>query len=109
MENIFYALINIGSAFLFTVLAIPLYKEKVKMNSLYGVKFPQSYKSDEKWYRINKYGAKRMIIWSVPIFTAGIIILFLPPLQESTALIVSMLPLLILIPMVESYLYARKI
>lgn len=109
MENIFYALINIGSACFFTALAIPLYKEKVKMNSLYGLKFPQPYESDEKWYRINKYGAKLMIIWAVPIFTAGIIVLFLPPLQESHALIISMLPLLVLIPVIESYLYARKL
>ncbi|WP_252316002.1 SdpI family protein [Sinobaca sp. H24] len=79
------------------------------MNSLYGVRFPQSYESDEKWFRINKYGGRRMIIWSVPLFAAGIIALFLPPLEEANELIFSLLPLIIIIPAVESYLYARKI
>jgi len=37
-------------------LAIPLIKEKVKMNHLYGVRFAKSFESEENWYRKNKKG-----------------------------------------------------
>jgi uncharacterized membrane protein len=108
MGNIVIALVNLFCGLLYIGLAIPLYKEKVEMNYLYGVRFTKSYKSDENWYKINKYGAKRMIFWSIPLIGIGLVLLFLPPLSEQALAILSFAPLIVLIPAFQSYLYSRK-
>ncbi len=91
-------------------ISIPLFKEKVKMNHLYGIRFAKSFESEENWYKINKHGAKRSVVWSIPIVIIGTITL-LPPLYNSVAGIVlaAVAPLIILIADIESYLYARKL
>ncbi|WP_456274595.1 SdpI family protein [Bacillus sp. AK031] len=108
--NIVLGLILIGCALLFTGLSLPLYLKKVKMNYLYGVRFPNSFQSDEAWYEINRYGGKQLIIWSVPMLIAGVVILFLPSLDESAAAMVSFLPVVFLIPpLIKSYIYSLRI
>ncbi|WP_078544622.1 SdpI family protein [Litchfieldia alkalitelluris] len=109
MLNISMAIYNIASGLLFVGISIPLYKERIKMNYLYGVRFSQSFKSDENWYKINKYGAKRMMIWSIPLFIIGVIILFLPPLNEFWMILSLLSPCIVVIPAIESYLFSKKI
>jgi uncharacterized membrane protein len=59
-------------------LAIPLRLGRIRRNAFYGVRFPQSYKSDEAWFAINRYGGMQLIFWSVPMMLAGVIELCLP-------------------------------
>lgn len=59
-------------------LAIPLRRGRIRRNAFYGIRFPQSYKSDEAWFAINRYGATQLMIWSVPIILVGVLALFLP-------------------------------
>jgi len=47
------------------------------MNHIYGIRFKASFKSEENWYEINKYGAKCLMFASVPILTYGIVGAFL--------------------------------
>ncbi|MBM7604617.1 hypothetical protein JOC75_002620 [Metabacillus crassostreae] len=109
MENIIIAILNISCGLLFVGLSIPLYKERIKMNHLYGVRFSKSFESDENWYKINKYGAKRMMLWSIPLFVIGIITIFLPPLSDFLLVILTFLPCIIIIPAIESYIYSEKL
>lgn len=109
MDNIIVGILNIFCGLLFVGLSIPLYKERIKMNHLYGVRFSNSFVSDENWYKINKYGAKRMMLWSIPLFVIGITIIFLPPLNEILMILLTFFPCIILIPAIESYLYAKKL
>ena len=91
-------------------LAIPLILGKVRRNALYGVRFPQSLQSDEAWFAINRFGGKRLALWSLPLIAIGIVSLFLP-LQSHTVLTVSIgfAPLIfILIPAFESWRFARQ-
>jgi hypothetical protein len=53
-------------------LAIPLVKHKVKMNRTYGVRIRKAYSSPENWEKINEYGGRALIYWSIPIFVMGI-------------------------------------
>lgn len=80
------------------------------MNRLYGIRFHKSFESQECWYKINRYGAKRIVIWSIPIMIIGIIALFVPlqgrGLKE---ILFALAPCLILIAVIESYLYARRL
>lgn len=108
MENIFVAIINIACGLLFVCLGIPLYKERVKMNHFYGVRFNKSFESEETWYKINKYGAKRLMTWSIPLFIVGIIAIFLPPLNEFLMIMFTFAPCIVLIPAIESYIYSKK-
>lgn len=102
-STIFCGLLCIG-------LAIPLLKGKVKMNRFYGVRFAKSFESDENWHKINDYGARRLIFWSIPMLAIGaatfVISLGNRPLLT---LLLALAPILVLIPAVESYLYARKL
>ena len=53
--------------------SLPLIKRKIKMNSWYGIRISESFKSEERWYEINEYGG-RLMLWLgiVLIVVAGI-------------------------------------
>lgn len=80
MNNIMTGITNILVGLLIIILNIPLTKKKIKMNRWYGMRIPKSFESEENWYKINEYGGKIFIYWSIPIILIGIISLFLPPL-----------------------------
>jgi hypothetical protein len=91
-------------------LAMPLLRGRVAPNSLYGVRFRESFQSENAWYAINRYGGKRLIIWAVPLMLLGIGCFFLP-LQSRPALavIVALAPLLcVLAPACETWRFARR-
>ncbi len=58
--NMVFGLTSIGNGLLFILISIPLWKGRVKPNRWYGFRLPQSFKSEENWYRINKFGARRL-------------------------------------------------
>src|SRR5262245_10722907 len=59
-------------------LSIPLIRGKVSRNAFYGVRFPESYQSDEAWFAINRFGGKRLALWSIPLIVVGVVSFFLP-------------------------------
>lgn len=95
---------------IFTILFLPLLLGKVKMNRIYGIPFTESYKSEENWYKINKYAASRLILWSISLIILGVLIVYFAPITDYawfTAAII--LPgALFAIPMLDVYGYARK-
>ena len=91
-------------------LSIPLLHGKVRPNALYGVRFSESFQSDDAWFTINRYGAKRFILWALPMIAVGIAALFLP-LQSRpwAALLLGLVPLaFVLTPAFETWLFARR-
>jgi uncharacterized membrane protein len=91
-------------------LSIPLIRGHIGRNALYGVRFPESFESDEVWFAINRFGGKRLAIWSVPLVIVGLVSFFLP-LQSNTALtlVLGFAPLVfILIPLFQSWRFARR-
>jgi len=108
-DNTIVGLMNISAGFLITILCIPLVKRKIKMNRWYGMRIPKSFKSEENWYKINEYGGKIFIYWSIPIVLIGIISLFLPPLGEKGTIILGLVPLLVILPTIQLLIYSRKI
>lgn len=109
--NLILGFVNIFAGLLIIMLSIPLLKGKIKMNSLYGVRFAKSFASESRWYKLNRYGAKQMILWAVIIVLVGIAALFLPVQENSPmALLLAFAPvILVLIPCVQSYRYAKKL
>jgi uncharacterized membrane protein len=74
--NIIFGIINIGCALLIIGISIPLVKHKIKMNYLYGIRIKKSFESEDSWYKINEYGGKQLIIWSIPMILVGLICFF---------------------------------
>ncbi|WP_244888209.1 SdpI family protein [[Bacillus] enclensis] len=109
MENLGPALTNIAVALLLIGLNIPLYKGKIKMNHFYGMRIGRSFESDEMWYKINRFGAKRFIMWSIPLLIAGIVSIFLAPFSEPLSIFLTFMPcLIIIIPTIQVLLYSNR-
>ena len=101
---------DVMASVIFILISIPLLKRKIPMNRWYGARFKKSFESEENWYKINAYSAKQLILWSIPLLIIGIVTLFLP-LEGNTGLFnaLACAPLLIGVPCLLSYRYARKL
>ncbi|BCB03940.1 SdpI family protein [Bacillus sp. KH172YL63] len=110
MENLGVSLISISLSLIMIGINIPLLIGKIKMNEHYGMRLGKAFESDENWYVINRYGAKRFIFWSALILISGISYLFLPPFSEVTETILLFAPCFLLLPPIfETYLFTRKL
>lgn len=112
--NIILGIINIVSALLIISVSIPMVNHKVKMNCLYGIRIKKSFESEDSWYKINEYGGKQLIIWSIPMILVGIICFFVP-IDDSNKDILSFvfgvfpITLCIAVAVIRIYAYAKKI
>ncbi|OIU68547.1 SdpI family protein [Rossellomorea aquimaris] len=110
MENLGPALTNIAVALLLIGLNIPLLKGKIKMNHFYGMRIGKSFESDEMWYKINKFGARLFILWSIPMLIVGIVSIFLDPFSEPISVFLTFMPcLIIIIPTIQVLLYSNRL
>jgi len=91
-------------------LAIPLLNGKVGRNPYYGARFSQSFASDEAWFAINRFAAKRMMLWSPGLIGVGLLALFLPlGAHPGWALILAFAPLvLVVVPAIEAWRFAKR-
>ncbi len=69
---------DVFAAILFIVGALPLLKREIEPNRWYGIRIRKAFASEENWYRINQYGARRLIFWSVAVLLGAAAGLFLP-------------------------------
>ncbi len=102
-------LFNVSMGVLIVAVAYPLAKGKVSMNHWYGVRVRQSFESEEKWYRINRYGGRQLMIWGAIIAALGAAAMFIDLGSRMELMVIFLFaPLLVLIPAARSVLYARK-
>lgn len=107
--SLFLGLSCLFCAALTVGLSIPLLRGEVKRNGLYGVRLPESLASEEAWLDINRYGARRMILWSVPVFALGIAAFFVSfEGREGLALAFGLAPVLVFGAVFETVRYARN-
>ena len=105
---------NVGCGVLSVALSVPLLMGRVKMNGLYGVRIKGALLSEENWQKINRYGAKWTIVWSLPLVLIGLATFFVDfdgAGDARTALITAFAcaPLVLAIPAVQAYVYARRL
>jgi uncharacterized membrane protein len=55
------------------VAAVPLILRLVKMNGAYGVRIPESFRSEERWFQINHFGGWLLLVWGVVVGITGVI------------------------------------
>ena len=113
-ENILLGISNLSIAVLVILMSIPLFRGDVKMNRIYGARFKKSFVSDENWYKINRYAAKQLIMWSIPLFLLGIAAFLVDfgtdgNVKTGLVLAFAFAPLIIVIPALMSWLYSRRL
>lgn len=109
-ESLMLGLTNVFVGVLIIALCLPLLKNKIRMNCFYGIRFKKSFESDENWYKINQFGARRMMIWSVVIIFIGILTFIIPvEARRSLRSILAYSPLILIIPAIESWLFTKRL
>lgn len=61
-----FALVIIG-------LSVPLIKNKIKMNHWYGVRIAEAFKSEARWFEINNYGGRLLLLLGIVIAITSVI------------------------------------
>jgi hypothetical protein len=101
---------NIFVALLVMAISVPLVYNKIPMNHIYGIRFKQSFESQEKWYKINAYGGRQLIAWSIPLFLLGVATFFLPLAgRQFWIVVIAGAPLIYLVPALINYVYAKQL
>lgn len=92
-------------------ICIPLKNRKVGMNGAYGVRIPKSFESEENWYELNAYFGKRTVWWGAAMVLFAAASTLLPFWDDTTFIMLfSFSPLLfIMVPVVQTLLYARRL
>lgn len=112
--NITFGITNIAVGILLMLISIPLVKKKVPMNRLYGFRISKAFESQENWYKINRYGGRQLIQWSLLLLIIGILY-FIFPVNEArhhtfnTVLAVAPIVICTTIPILKTVLYAKEI
>ncbi len=100
---------NLLSGLLILGMLWPLYLGKVGRNHLYGMRTRKTLSSDEIWFPVNKYAARKTLPWAAMLMGLGAAS-FLIPLKSypSLAIFVGLAPLCVIIPCIQSARYCAK-
>jgi len=113
-QNIVLGLTHIGCALLIIGVCVPLVQGRIKMNRWYGVRLRKSFESEENWYKLNAFGGRQLILWSLPLIAAGLLCFFIPFAgrnKDVLALVLGTAPLLVFpaIAIIRIYQYAKTL
>ncbi|MBU1700863.1 MAG: SdpI family protein [Candidatus Eisenbacteria bacterium] len=91
-------------------LCIPLIRGRVPRNRFYGFRFPQSLESDANWFAINRFGGRRLFIWSIVFVILGAAILMNLIAPQSIFIWAGLsVPVILFIPIIQTYIYGRSL
>ncbi|MCB0731675.1 MAG: SdpI family protein [Ignavibacteriae bacterium] len=80
---------------LFAGLSIPLIRKKVKINNWYGIRLPQTMKSETVWYEVNAIMGKYLFVFGIII--AGLSAYFyFNPLEDQFYMVYLLLAVLVI-------------
>ena len=100
-----------GVGALMVVTSIPLILRIVPMNRFYGVRIPQSYKSESNWYAINAYGGWLLLLYGAALLAWSYLGRDLAPPPTSPWTVVYVIgPMLLILPLLGLITaYARRL
>ena len=110
--NWVFGLVLIGLGCVTGGLCWPLRNRRVPRDGVYGFKFRQALASDAHWYRINEYGARRMLPWSGLILAVGAVLVAFAVVAPGAELLCwcgPYIPAVLLLPALQSWLFARSL
>lgn len=73
------ALVHLLVAAVTIAVALPLVRRKIKRNPWYGIRLPDAFKSEERWFEVNEYGGRLLLRCGVVIGVLAVVGL---PLQK---------------------------
>jgi len=93
-----------------TSLAIPLMRRKVKMNSWYGIRLPQTMANENVWYEVNEKVGRYIFFFGLFICALTVLVFFYPIIDEifSVYILLAALALGSILLIVVSINYAKK-
>lgn len=91
--------------------AFPLYRNKIKLNSWYGIRTKATMTNEEVWYKVNKKGAKEMIQLGAGLSLCCIVQYFTEALNPQVFFISNTLVLLVVVIIiaVKADNYAKRL
>ena len=96
---------------IFAALALPLIKEKIKINNWYGIRIPQTMHDEKIWYEVNKKMGKYLFTLGISISGLSLYF-FLRPTSPEYIMVYLLLAILIMgtiFLVILSYKTANKI
>jgi hypothetical protein len=109
VDSSLLALINLVVALLVGSLCIPLLLGKIRMNHWYGMRVSEAYRSNENWYRINFWGARCFIAWSIVLVLLSICILLSANLNQTIGKATAWFALIYFIPVYQTWHFSKKL
>ena len=100
--NVLYGLFQFLTGF-------PLLRRKIGRNDFYGVRIKATLESDQRWYDVNAYAGRQIVLWSM-IPAANGLAGFLVPHEASNAYLVESLilaPVAMVVPTVLALRWSR--
>ena len=104
-------IIIFSTGILFSILAIPLMKRKVKMNNWYGIRIPQTMEDENVWYEVNAAMGKYIFSWGIFISVLSLYF-FLNPTSPGYLMIYVLIGVMIagaILLVILSYKIADKV
>ena|ERR1044071_149904 len=75
---------------LIILFALPLVLGKVKMNGIYGIRISESFRSEARWYQINRFGGLLFVLWGIVLGICGMLGLRLQAGQQARYMLISL-------------------
>jgi hypothetical protein len=103
IENFFFGVLQI-------VMNIPLVLRQVPMNKTYRIRILSAFESEKRWYDINAYGGRQMLLWCWLPIAAGVAGIFICPAHSDYYAYASLGALLmaVLLPLVLILRWSRR-
>lgn len=102
--------VHCGAGILLAAISVPLVLRRVPPNHVYGIRIPEAFSTESRWYDINAYGGRLFLIYGIALAAFGVLAQDLAPPPESlgSAVFITgplLVPLLLLLPIRS---YARR-
>lgn len=104
-------LLYVGVGLLMVVVSVPLIKQKVKPNGLYGFRVPQTLNDPDVWYAVNAHFGRRLLLTGVATMLAALLFYYVPGLDvDSYAwVLLAVFVLFFGVGLVQSWRYMRSL
>jgi len=103
--------VHCGFGLFLAAFSLPLVLRRVPMNRAYGIRIPEAFTSDARWYDINAYGGRAFLVYGVLLAVLGFLARDLAPPKASpwspVFIVGPLLAALALLPLIRSYARSR--
>ena len=113
-SNLVFGLTYIFCGIVFILVSLPLIAKKIRMNQFYGFRIAKAFKSEENWYKVNHYGGRQMMQWSILLIVIGVLYFIfpikgLPDCILNTALAIAPIFICVALTIIKTLVFAKTL